>query len=116
MVDLLVDRRRRRQRANPDGDTILMAASRTGRVEVVDRLIAAGADVQAREAYRGETALMRAAGEGHAAVVTRLAKAKADLDVRFQAPRIPEHPRRLLDDGVHRDPARRVHALMFAAR
>ncbi len=46
---------------NADGETALMLAARTGSVDVASKLIAAGADVNAREAWRDQTALMWAA-------------------------------------------------------
>jgi ankyrin repeat protein len=54
-------------------------AARTGDVEAIDRLIAAGADVNARDRY-GQTALMLAAVRGHTAVVERLVAGGADLN------------------------------------
>ena len=66
----------------PGGETALMTAARTGRVEVVRALIARGADVHATEGRRGQTALMWAAAEGHVETVEALIDAGAD----FQTP------------------------------
>ena len=63
-----------------------MTAARTGSVDAVKRLLAAGADVNARERWFGETALMWAAAENHADAVRALVEAGADdqraLDAR----------------------------------
>jgi ankyrin repeat protein len=65
-----------------EGETALMTASRTGIVEVVDALVAHGADVNRQETWRKQTALMWAAAEGHSAVVRSLVKAGADIRAR----------------------------------
>lgn len=62
----------------PAGLTPLMAAARTGNVEVVDLLLAAGYDVNASNAV-GITALMIASRQGHFDVVLQLVEAGADL-------------------------------------
>lgn len=54
-------------------------AVRQGDVDAVDRLLAAGVDVDSRDRY-GQTALMLAARLGHASVVERLIAAGADLN------------------------------------
>jgi ankyrin repeat protein len=59
-----------------------MAAARTGRVPVLDLLLAAGATVDATESWRGQTALMWAAAEGNADAITRLLAAGADVEAR----------------------------------
>ena len=63
----------------PGGETVLMTAARSGRVEVVRALLARGANVHATEAQRGQTALMWAAAEGHDGVVKELIRAGADF-------------------------------------
>ena len=55
-------------RRSPEGETALMTAARSGNVAAVKVLLAHGADVNAREAWKGQTALMWAAVENHAAV------------------------------------------------
>ncbi len=57
--------------------TALHYAAFAGHAELVDRLIAAGADVNARST-NGSTALMMAAREGHAAIARRLLAAGAN--------------------------------------
>ena len=64
------------------GETPLMSAARSGDVDSVERLLAAGAEVNAAERERGQTALMWAAAQGHADVVRVLAAAGADLHAR----------------------------------
>ena len=71
-----------RNRAQPEGETALMTAARTGRVEAVRLLLDHGADVDAAEQWRGQTVLMWAAAEGHAAVVRELIARGADVHAR----------------------------------
>ena len=59
-----------------------MIASWTGNADVVRRLIAAGADVNAKEASRHQTALMWAVSERHAEVVRLLVQKGADVHAR----------------------------------
>jgi hypothetical protein len=56
-----------------------MIAAAEGHAEVVDRLVDAGADVNARN-FEGRTALMFAALYGYAAIVERLVAARADVN------------------------------------
>ena len=58
--------------------TALLVAFFDGRVRVVERLLAAGADVEA--CYRGERALFLASKQGHVKVVETLLAAAAHLD------------------------------------
>src|SRR5262249_52392671 len=74
-------------RANPNatllnGETVLMNCARTGNGASVRALVAAGANVNAREAAHDQTALMWAAAEGHADAVNALLAAGADLNAR----------------------------------
>ena len=65
------------------GLTALQAASKGGYLELVDKLMAAKADVNAKAAeYSGRTALQAAAGAGHLEVVERLLTAKADVNAK----------------------------------
>jgi ankyrin repeat protein len=48
------------------GETPLMTAARAGGLDVVELLLAQGADVHAQEKERGQTALMWAAAQRHA--------------------------------------------------
>ncbi|PWG61051.1 ankyrin repeat domain-containing protein [Spiribacter halobius] len=73
------------QRADPDpagagGVTALMVAAASGETGLVVDLLAAGADVHARN-DKGASALLYAAHRGHAEVVRRLLDAGADVDV-----------------------------------
>ena len=61
-----------------NGETALMAAAAKGRFEIVELLINAGADVNAKGAG-GITALMRAATEGQVEIVATLLDAGADV-------------------------------------
>lgn len=59
----------------------LWAAAKKGDVEVVKKLIADGADVNAKTPY-GVTALLNAAGQGHIEVVKILLEHKADPNIK----------------------------------
>ena len=73
---------------NAEGDTALIAAAASGNLDIVNALIAAGADVNARHGgYRDSnnyTAVMRAASGGHDAIVEALLKAGAKVTDRDQ--------------------------------
>jgi len=62
---------------NPAG---LVESARRGNIEEVRHLLAAGADVNARD--QGYTALMAASGEGHTEVVKLLLEAKAEPNAK----------------------------------
>jgi ankyrin repeat protein len=66
----------------PHGGTALMAAAIHGHFEVVELLLAAKANVEARTKDR-ETALILAAREGSAEVVEALLRAKAKVNVKM---------------------------------
>jgi ankyrin repeat protein len=68
--------------ALPEGETALMTAARSGGPDAVNVLLAHGAKIDAKEAWRGQTALMWAAAEGHAVAAERLIKAGADVKAR----------------------------------
>ena len=61
------------------GATPLMFAARSGNLDVIDALLAAGAAVDVHAAAHGQTALMWAASAGHAAALRRLLAAGADV-------------------------------------
>jgi len=63
------------------GETALQAAAGGDHLHVVERLLAAGADVNALTfKYTGQTALQAAAGSGYLEVVERLLAAKANVN------------------------------------
>ncbi len=64
------------------GETPLMHAARSGRVEAVRALAQAGADLDAQEGWNGQSALMWSAAEGHVPVVEILIAAGADVHAR----------------------------------
>ncbi len=70
---------------NADGETALMLAARTGSVDVASKLLAAGADVNAREAWRDQTALMWAAEGAFPELVKLLIAQGADVHARAAA-------------------------------
>ena len=65
-----------------EGETALMTAVRTGSIDVVELLIAHGADLGATELASGQTLLMTAAAEMHPALVRLLLARGADVHVR----------------------------------
>lgn len=64
------------------GETPLMHAARSSKVDAVEALVRAGAHVNAKETWNGQTALMWAAAEGDSAMVSALLKIGADLRAR----------------------------------
>ncbi len=94
------------------GESPLMAAARAGGVAAVSRLLAHGADVDARDGWRGQTALMMAAGnhEPHAGVVRVLLAHGADVHARSRS--IEEAP--FAGGGLR--PIGGLTALHFAVR
>jgi ankyrin repeat protein len=62
----------------PEGETVLMTASRVGNVDAVKVLLDHGANPNAKESYKGQTALMWAAAEGHPDVIKLLLAKGAD--------------------------------------
>jgi hypothetical protein len=85
MVSLLLDIGCRSEHALPGGETALMTAARTGRLDAVRALLARGADVHAKDPRRGQTALMWAAAEGNVDVVDALLAAGADWKARLDS-------------------------------
>lgn len=81
VVDLLLDAG---APVNHDGWTPLMYAAFEGRLELVERLLARGADVQAL-APNQSNSLMLAARNGHIEVVRRLLKTRISLDQKNDA-------------------------------
>jgi ankyrin repeat protein len=66
----------------PEGETLLMTAARTGKVDAVKVLLGHGAQVNATEGWHGQTALMWAAAEGHPEVIDALVELGADIHAR----------------------------------
>ena len=64
------------------GETPLMHAARSAKVDAIKSLVRAGADVNAKEKWSGQTALMWAAAQGDSAMVTELLKLGADLHAK----------------------------------
>jgi ankyrin repeat protein len=64
-----------------------MIAVRAGAVDVVDALLARGADVNAKEPSHQQTALMWAVSRGHDRIVSRLLAAGADVNARSRVRR-----------------------------
>ena len=70
--------------ANPNAgrESSVLAAARSGNVEVMTLLLAHGGDANAKESRRGQTALMWAAAEKHAAVARVLIDHGADIKAK----------------------------------
>jgi ankyrin repeat protein len=66
-----------------------MLASRNGNPDTIKALIAAGAEVNAKESLRGTTALMWAAEQSHPAAVKALLDAKADYSLKSAVAGVP---------------------------
>ena len=116
--------------ANPGGETALMTAARTGKVDAVTLLLDRGAAVNAREGVRGQTALMWAVLENHPAVVELLIAKGADINAQTNVS-VPDGtdgvPKATSGDigahgpGIYRSravpsPSGAMTALLFAAR
>jgi ankyrin repeat protein len=69
-------------RPNPEGETPLMTAARTGNRLALTVLLEHGADVDAIEAWRGQTALMWAVAQNQVDAVDVLLRAGADPNAR----------------------------------
>lgn len=109
----------------PDGERILMLASRTGSVEAVQELVNAGLDVNATESRTGTTALMWAALENQPFVVKALLKDGANINARSLVPSFPHTPPAVVGDALEAGmsyigqsplPKGGWTALMYAAR
>lgn len=74
-----------------DGTTTLMWASRKGHEDVVEQLLEAGANINAKN-DDGMTALMMAKRGGHEKIVGRLLEAGADIIGIDQEEKLPESP------------------------
>ena len=98
------------------GETPVMVASRTGNPDVVEQLLAKGANVNARAA-RGQTALMWAVAQRHPDVVKVLLAHGADVqarsDVWSQVMAVPPHGLPQYNRSI---PHGGDTALLFAAR
>ena len=71
------------------GETPLMHAARSSKVDAVKALVRAGADVNAKENWNGQTALMWAAADGDSGMVTALLELGADLKAKSHAGTTP---------------------------
>jgi ankyrin repeat protein len=69
-------------------DEALVKAADSGNTALVERLLAAGADVNAKDNY-GDTALIAAADDGHTDIVERLLAAGADVNAQNNDGRTP---------------------------
>src|SRR6185312_10618804 len=92
-----------------EGETPLMAAARTGKVEAVKLLLSKGSFVNAADPFQEETALMWASAEGHVAVVKELLAAGADPNLQARVSQLTERK-----NADH--PSGGFTALMFAVR
>jgi ankyrin repeat protein len=84
----------------PEGQTLLMHASRTGNVASMKALIAAGSNLNARETRTGTTAVIWAAAGNRADAVRVLAEAGADLNVLSKVTSYPHTQNGVLLSGL----------------
>ena len=75
----------------PNGESMVMFASRNGNPDVIRLLVEAGANVNAREPVRGTTALMWAVEQRHPEAVAALLKAGADPAARSAGAGLPRN-------------------------
>jgi len=108
-----------------DGRTLLMLTARTGSVEAIARLVAAGANVNAAETRTGSTALMWATIDNRAPAVRALVVAGADVNARSKVTAYPHTPPGVIGDALEDGysyvgqtvlPKGGWTALMYAAR
>jgi len=109
----------------PEGQTLVMHAARTGGVDAVKRLIAAGSDVNAHETRTGTTALVWAAVSNRPDAVRALAEAGADANIQSKVTSYPHTQNGVLLSGVEEGvsyvgqtvlPRGGWSAVMYAAR
>ena len=82
IISALVRAGARASLASPQGETPLMAASKSGNIQAVKMLLEAGAEPNALTAFQQETAMMWAAAEGHDAVIQALLDAKGRAGIK----------------------------------
>ena len=130
MIDALLRAGADPNAANPGGETALMTAARTGRVDAVKLLLERGADVNAKEGVRGQTALMWAVLENHpdvAQVADREGRRRQRADDRRHSRRDDGRAQATSGDigahgpGIYRSravpsPSGAMTPLLFAAR
>jgi ankyrin repeat protein len=128
LIDLLLKSGANVQTAEaalPEGQTLVMHAARTGSVDAVKRLVAAGSDVNARETRTGTTALVWAATSNRADAVRALAETGADLNIQSKVTNYPHTQNGVLLSGVEEGvsyvgqtvlPQGGWSAVMYAAR
>jgi ankyrin repeat protein len=80
MLEVLLEAGADANWANPGGETLLMTAARTGRLDAVELLLERGAEVDRREGVRGQTALLWAVLGDHPDVVGVLLSRGAEID------------------------------------
>ena len=128
LIDLLLKSGARVKAAEstlPEGQTLVMQAARTGSVDSVKRLAAAGSDVNARETRTGTTALVWAAASTRAEAVRALVEAGADPNIQSKVTNYPHTQNGVLLSGVEEGvsyvgqtvlPRGGWSAVMYAAR
>ena len=82
MIELLVAAGADAAAAGPDGETPLMVAARTGVPAALEALLAAGAELDARDREFGQTPLMIAVRERQTAAVALLLERGADVNAQ----------------------------------
>jgi ankyrin repeat protein len=91
LVDRLLKAGADAKSLGPNGESMVMFAARNGNPEVIQLLVEAGANVNAREPLRGTTALMWAIEQRHPEAVAVLLKAGADPAARSAGAGLPRN-------------------------
>ena len=97
LIDLLLKSRASVKTAEatlPEGQTLVMLAARTGSVDAVKRLVAAGSDVNARETRTGTTAVVWAASSNRAEVIRALRRIRRRPERPVESHQLPAHAER----------------------
>ncbi|MEJ1964870.1 MAG: ankyrin repeat domain-containing protein [Gammaproteobacteria bacterium] len=100
--------------ANADGQSALMVVARSNHIEAATLLLKAGANVNAREAWRGQTALMWAAAQSQPEMVRLLVKHGATVNERSLLTNVERQV--TAEPRMQQRPPGGLTPLLFAAR
>jgi ankyrin repeat protein len=91
MIERLLKAGADAKQLGPNGETMVMFAARNGNPQAIKVLVAAGADVNAKEGMRQTTALMWAAEQRHPAAVKALLEVGADYSAKSGPAGLPRN-------------------------